>query len=136
MNTITHEQRKKIFALSRQANMNNDELHFYIHEWANVSSLSGVNCSVSQAAKIITSLETVIVKRSERHPVASRTGTITEKQFEAINTLKKILKWTDERVSGFAYHTVEKREIGDLNVIEASKVITGLRNYLIYKIKK
>lgn len=127
--SITHDQRKKIFALSRQANINNDELHHYIHEWANVSSLSGVNCSKLQAAKIINSLETVVEKRSERQ----HTGTITEKQLNAIGTLKRILKWNDARISGFAYHTVEKREIGGLTVEEASRVITGLRNFLNHK---
>lgn len=125
---ITHDQRKKIFTLSRQAHLNNEELHFYMKEWADVSSLADGCCNNSQAHKIINSLEGVLNIRKVK--VEGAKGTITEKQVNAIKTIQRILKWHDGRINGFIAHTVGNGTIDSLSVTDASKVITGLRNFL------
>ena len=129
-NSINHEQRKKIFALSRQAHLNNEELHYYMNEWANVSSLSEGSCSNSQAHKIIENLQSIVNIR-KTPPIPFTGGGVTVKQINALNILQKILKWYDvKRINGFIGHTVGKTCIEDLTVKEASQVITGLRNML------
>jgi hypothetical protein len=125
---ITHDQRKKIFTLSRMAHLNNEELHFYLREWADVSSLSDGSCSNSQAHTIINSLENILNIRKVK--VGESKGNITEKQVNAIKTIQRILKWHDGRISGFIAHTVGNDSIESLSVTDASKVITGLRNFL------
>ena len=125
---ISHEQRKKIFVLSRQAHLSNEELHFYMKDWADVSSLSEGNCSNSQAFKIITNLESILNIRKISFPAPK--GSLSEKQLRAILTIKKILKWDDKRLNGFIDHTVEKNDVNTLSTLEASKVIMGLRKML------
>lgn len=125
---ITHDQRKKIFTLSRQAHLSNEELHYYMKEWAEVSSLAEGCCNNSQAHKIINSLESVLNIRKIK--VDGTKGTITEKQVNAIKTIQRLLKWHDGRINGFIAHTVGNDSIESLSVTDASKVITGLRNYL------
>lgn len=125
---ITHDQRKKIFSLSRLAHLSNEELHFYMKEWAEVSSLADGCCNNSQAHKIINSLESVLNIRKVKTEGAK--GTLTEKQVNAIKTIQRILKWHDGRINGFIEHTVGKENIESLSVSDASKVITGLRNFL------
>jgi len=117
-----------IFALSKQAHMNNEELHHYIKEWADVSSLAGDSCSSSQANKIIANIESIINIR--KASVSNRKGTITEKQINAIKTLQRILKWHDGRINGFISHTTGDSCIEGLKVKDASKVIIGLRKML------
>lgn len=126
---IAHEQRKKIFALSRDAHLSGDELHHYMNEWAGVTSLSAGNCSFAEANKIIDSLKSIAKKRKSftSSSGAGAKGGATEKQVNAIKTIQRILGWNDGRLNGFIDHTVEKRIIEDLTVPEASKVIIGLR---------
>lgn len=131
-NKISHEQRKKIFALSHQAGISNDDLHENMLEWAGAESLSGDLCTGIQAAKIISALQKIVSRpvTSYTPQSSSRTGSLTDKQLNAINAIKRALGWNDARVSGFSKHTVDKYEISDLSVREAFKLITGLRRML------
>lgn len=125
---IQHEQRKRIFALSREANISNDILHQYIISWAGVSSLREDKCTFHQANKIIEALSKCIKKRKSSGN--AKAGGATEKQINAIKTIQRLLGWNDGRISGFIGHTVFKRAVEDLTVPEASKVIIGLRKMI------
>lgn len=122
---IQHEQRKLIFALSREANMSNEILHQYMISWADVNSLREDKCTFHQANKIIEALRKCIKKRKSFGN--AKAGGATEKQINAIKTIQRILGWNDGRINGFIEHTVYKRAVEDLTVPEASKVIIGLR---------
>ena len=128
---ISHEQRKKIFALSRQAGMSSEDLHSHMEEWTGVNSLSKGFCNIQQANKIIFALQKIVNAPTQSYiPTRKRKGTLTDKQFNAIRAIKRSLGWNDARVSGFAKHTVDNSDIEDLSVKEASKLITGLKRML------
>lgn len=122
---IQHEQRKRIFALSREANISNDILHQYMISWAGVSSLREDKCTFHQANKIIEALSKCVKKRKSSG--SAKAGGATEKQINAIKTIQRILGWNDGRINGFIEHTAYKRGMEYLTVPEASKVIIGLR---------
>ena len=132
--SISHEQRKKIYAMSRQANIDNNELHEYINEWTGVHSLSSNLCSGSQANKIISSLESIINKSKMTFipaapvsPKATVRGGATPKQLNAIKAIQRSLQWNDARLKGFIEHTASKNDLFALSLSEASKVIIGLK---------
>lgn len=90
---IQNEQRKRIFALSREANISNDILHQYMISWAGVSSLREDKCTFHQANKIIEALSKCVKKRKSSGN--AKAGGATEKQINAIKTIQRILGWND-----------------------------------------
>lgn len=123
---INHEQRKKIFALARQAGINNDALHQHVKEWTGESSL-GSSMPAKAAHTVIECLHKILgIKPVKQNKFAS----MSEAQRKHIDFLCSKLHWNDKRLNGFIRHTLRSNvEFKDLKIRDASVVITGLKNY-------
>jgi len=130
--SISHDQRKKIYALVKSAGLSNEQLHEYIVDWAGTNSLSSTKCSLDQADKIIKALQKITgdnihTFRPSRESGNQQGDEATYEQLTCIAELQKSLGWNDARISGFIRHTAKVNTIGELTVALATKVITGLK---------
>lgn len=123
---ISHDQRKKIFALAKDNGITNDQLHDYMVAWSGTSSLAQDNCTSAQANKIIEALQKM-QDPSGKVTRQRKAGDATEKQVNAIKMIAHDMGWNDAQLNGFIKHTVAKQSIEDLKVSEATQVITGLK---------
>lgn len=130
-NKITDIQRKRIFALSRQAALSSQELHSYLPDWCGGSSLSSEHgISSAQANQVIDALTSIIEKKGLNKNKPS------SKQLRAIKTMKSILGWDTFRLERFIYHTCGKASLESVTIKEASAVILGLNKVLSFLKKK
>lgn len=125
-NSISHDQRKKIFAMMKELNISKEKLYEYMPDWCGAVSLSSDNCNSYQADKIIECLNKVKNKTLN----INTSGKLTEAQFNAIKRIQESMDWTDNRIRGFIKHTIKiDCEPKDLTPAFATKVITGLNVY-------
>lgn len=133
---ISHDQRKKIYALAGELYISNEDLHEYMITWSNTASLSRDNCTMQQADKIINALlkmkDASVVGKSCLLPAIptgsiGKPGFITENQFNAINKIAGYKKWDMQHLNNFIKHTTGKLTLDGLTMKEASAVITGLK---------
>jgi predicted nucleic acid-binding protein len=111
---IIHNKRKQIFALSRSAGLSNEDLHEYLPQWSNLTSLKG-DIPVQEANKVIEALRKINAKNK-----------MNSAQFGKIKALQNKLQWNEARLNGFIKHTVKVQSINNLNFTDASKIIIGL----------
>lgn len=143
---ISNDQRRKIYALAKDAKLSNEKLHEFMPDWSGAVSLAFNKCTSAQANKIIEALQKITDKKplsfGEGCPkggvghAAGRPGSATEKQLNAINKIAECLGWNHARLNGFITHTIGREIIshfeggkGDDNLTarEATAVITGLK---------
>ncbi len=132
---ISHDQRKKIYALAKDLNLSNDQLHDLMPAWAGTASLGKDNCTSAQANKIIEALgkmnnsSSASASKQSHHITGNigKPGFITQKQFLAINQICAAKKWSPEHLNNFIKHTTGTLTADELTMKEASQVITGLK---------
>ncbi len=124
--SISHDQRKKIYALAKSAGLSNEQLHEYILDWAGTNSLSS-SCESFQADKIIQALEKIVSPYLIPFRPAKQGDEASYQQLTRLAELQKELGWSDARITGFIKHTAKVNTIGELSVAGATKVITGLK---------
>lgn len=130
-NRITENQRKRIFALSRQAGLNSQKLHSYLPDWCGGNSLSSEHgISAAQADKVILALNKIIKK------TVYVKGSPTERQIRAIKTLQYILNWGDVALERFIFRTVKKSSMNSISFRDASAIISGLNRVKISFLQK
>ena len=120
---VTPAQMRKIYALSRERNLDSDMLHSHIFALTGKDSIKEL--SISEAIKIIDSLE--------GHKT-NTPGMMTERQLKLIKGLAKDIGWTDEkgrvdmdRLSGFITERFNIAHINWVNSRTAGQIIEALK---------
>lgn len=124
----TTPQIRKIYALSKELNMDSDMLHITIEKLIGKGSIAKL--TNVDAIKIIDELE--FAKTGKRKKKIYRENRATEDQIYKIKALEKELGWQDnpKRLKGFMKKYSRVEDIKWLTFEAASNLIEALKNVL------
>lgn len=122
MHKITTAQIRKIWATSKQRNLEKEDVYGILEKLTSKTSLSEL--SINEAIKVIDKLEGKITENTNNQ--------ITNRQLWKIKELAKQLGWDGEpkRLNGFCQKYAKVDRVHWLTRYQAKNIIDGLKNLL------
>lgn len=134
MTQITQAQMRKIYAMAKELNLDNDLLHSLVFSLTGMEHMSALR--KMEAVNVIDELE--YRKTGQRKKNTYRANRATQDQIYKIKRLEKELRWSDNprRLKGFIRKYAKVDNLDWLTFKNASDIIEGMKKLLERERKK